>query len=131
MKIRVCGLVEGLMVYWDEVENAAQYHVHLFIGDWNSHTELINGSRKWVHDEKETVKEIAVVDVDRNFKYYSFKGLARIHVEFAVDSYGRHTVETGRHYYVMVEAEDRNGNIIEASDKTVGQVLQMDNGFAN
>lgn len=130
MNVRVCGLVEGLMVYWDEVKDAAQYHVHLFIGDWNRRSEVINGTRQIVNDEKQTMKEIAMVDVDRNFKYHSFMGLARIHVSFTWSMHGRVKNETGRNYYVMVEAEDRNGTIIDKSEKVTGVVLEMDNGFA-
>ena len=48
MNVRVLGLVEGLMVYWDEVKDAAQYHVHLYIA------------------YEQTFQEIAMVDVERN-----------------------------------------------------------------
>ena len=57
MNVRVFGLVEGLMVVWDEVKNAAQYHVHLFIGDINKHLETIDGRQTWV-TSKEVIKEI-------------------------------------------------------------------------
>ena len=73
MNVKVYGLIEGLMVYWDEVKNAAVYHVHLFIGDWNRRTEVINGRQTVVMDEKPKLQEIALVDVDRNFKFYSFR----------------------------------------------------------
>lgn len=124
MNIAVYGLVEGLMIYWDEVKDAAQYHVHLFIGDWKRHIEVINGQGTIVNDKKESIKEIAMVDVDRNFKYYSFQGLARIHVEYTASNYGRVRNETGRHYYVLVEAEDRTGKIIDSSDKKQCNVLE-------
>ena len=124
MNVRVFGLVEGLMVVWDEVKNAAQYHVHLFIGDINKHLETIDGRQTWV-TSKEVIKEIALVDVDRNFKYYSFTGLSRIHVE-RLHKWDSVTInDTGLNYYVIVEAEDRNGNIIDKSDRCSGRVLQF------
>ena len=128
MNVKVYGLIEGLMVYWDEVKNAASYHVHLFIGDWNKRTEVINGRQTVVMDEKPKLQEIALVDVDRNFKFYSFSGLATIHDKTYV-SHGNFTSsvvhkETGLQYYVVVEAEDRNGKIIDSSEKVVGTTLR-------
>ena len=38
--------------------------------------------------------------------------------------------ETGLEYYVLVEAEDRQGNVIDSFDKVSGRVLLMDNGYA-
>ena len=32
IKCFVCSMKNGLMTYWDEVEEAAAYHVHLLIG---------------------------------------------------------------------------------------------------
>lgn len=117
MNVYVRGLVEGLMVYWDEVEDAARYYVHLFIGKTNEQTKII------------TYKEIALVDVERNFKYYSFKGLSRINESygyigrvdggFTGSSYGFR--KTNLDYYVKVEAEDRKGNVIDKSDKCLGR----------
>lgn len=121
MNVKVYGLIEGLMVYWDEVKNAAVYHVHLFIGDWNRRRELVNGIYRVVKDKKSKMQEIALIDVDRNYKYCSFKNLARIH------GWGE---ETGLEYYVLVEAEDRQGNVIDTSDKVRGRVLSMANGNA-
>ncbi len=130
MNVKVYGLIEGLMVCWDEVKDAAVYHVHLFIGDWNRRMEVINGQQKVVTDKKQKFQEIALVDVDRNLKYYSFKNLPRIHVNFMYSIHGRIREETGLDYYLFVEAEDRQGKIIDSSDKVVGRVSSIDNGFA-
>lgn len=130
MNVKVYGLIEGLMVYWDKVKDAAAYHVHLFIGDWNRRKEVINGQQTVVEDKKQKFQEIALVDVDRNLKYYSFKNLPRIHVNFMHSVHGRIREETGLDYYLLVEAEDRQGKIIDSSDKVVGRVSSIDNGFA-
>ena len=121
MNVKVYALIERLMVCWDEVKNAAVYHVHLFIGDWNRRIEVINGIQTVIEDKKQKMQEIALIDADRNYKYCSFKNLARIH------GWGE---ETGLEYYVLVEAEDRQGNVIDTSDKVRGRVLSMANGNA-
>lgn len=130
MNVKVYGLIKGLMVCWNEVKNAAVYHVHLFIGDWNRCKEVVNGIQTVVEDKKQKMQEIALIDVDRNYKYCSFKNLARIHVTHTSTTYGRMRKETGLEYYVLVEAEDRQGNVIDSSDKVSGRVLSMDNGYA-
>ena len=127
MNVKVYGLIEGLMVCWDEVKNAAAYHVHLFIGDWNRRREVVNGRLKIVKDEKQKMQEIALIDVDRNYKYCSFKNLARIHIIRP----GGMREETGLEYYVLVEAEDRQGSVIDSSEKVLGRVLSVDNGYAS
>ena len=134
MNVKVYALIERLMVCLDEVKNAAVYHVHLFIGDWNRRIEIVNGIQTVVDDKKQKMQEIALIDVDRNYKYCSFKNLARIHVTHTSTiygpTYGRMREETGLEYYVLVEAEDRQGNVIDSSDKVSGRVLSMDNGYA-
>lgn len=130
MNVKVYGLIEGLMVCWEEVKNAAVCHVHLFIGDWNRCKEVVNGIQTVVEDKKQKMQEIALIDVDRNYKYCSFKNLARIHVTHTSTTYRRMRKETGLEYYVLVEAEDRQGNVIDSSDKVSGRVLSMDNGYA-
>lgn len=77
MKTVVLGMNNGLMVYWEEVKEAAQYYVHLLISDRNRRQEVQNGQARWVEDE-EKIQEIALVAVERNTKYYSFTNLARI-----------------------------------------------------
>ena len=125
MKARVIGMNNGLMVYWEEIKEAAQYHVHLLIGDLNRHQECQDGEQRWV-DEKEEFQEIALIDVERTIKYHSFVDLARIdrQLVYRYDS-GYVQEGTGRNYYIFVEAEDREGKIIEKTDKIVGYVKEM------
>ncbi len=130
MNVKVYALIERLMVCLDEVKNAAVYHVHLFIGDWNRRIEIVNGIQTVIEDKKQKMQEIALIDADRNYKYCSFKNLARIHVIHTSTTYGRMSKETGLEYYVLVEAKDRQGNVIDSSDKVSGRVLSMDNGYA-
>ena len=130
MKSRVIGMNNGLMVYWEEIKQAAQYHVHLLIGDKNRHQENQNGCLRWV-EEKEKFQEIALIDIDRTIKYHSFINLARIDKELVHNGYGDEVlVGTGRSYYIFVEAEDREGNILDKSDTIKCHVKEMLNGSA-
>lgn len=123
MNVRVFSLIEGLMVCWDDVLDAAQYNIHLFIGECNESKEALRGQLEKLDSKEITFKELALISVDRNTKYYSFKGLARIHVRHTLEGayWCRH--KTGLNYYVMVEAEDRNGQIISSSEKVLGNSL--------
>ena len=127
MIARVISMVNGLMIYWNEVENAAVYHVHLLIGDKNRHMEHRDGVQKWVEDE-EKFQEIDCVDVERKTKYYSFVNLAPIHFEMVLRHYEWIRESTGRNYYLFVEAEDRNGYILDQSDRICGRVKDIQGG---
>lgn len=118
MKVKVCGLLDGFMIWWTEVKNAAIYHVHLCIVDENRVEINDNGHLKKVPG-KITTQEITVVDVDRQTKYHSFTGLAKIYTQCFYDHHygGWKTETTGVYYIVFVEAEDREGKIIDCSDK--------------
>ena len=107
-------LMNGIMAYWNDVENAASYTVSLSIND-----QVI--SRKIN---------------DRNEMYVTFNGLAAVDgitkgafssLASTVASSGRHVVggsysrpqptHSGMDYYVQVQAEDRSGGIIKTSEK--------------
>lgn len=112
MEINVNGLLNGLMIYWDEVNEAARYIVHLLIND----------------------KEICQVETDRLTKYYSFTNLAKIDQgePYNESCFGRVNhcsgKTTGKYYFVYVEAEDRNGVIISRSEKRDGDIYILRNG---
>lgn len=77
MNIYIESLLNGLMVYWDEEKDAARYYVHLLIGDKHLSREVFNGMQTLV-EGKETFKEIALVEVERNIRYFSFINLGKI-----------------------------------------------------
>lgn len=110
--VYVKGLFEGLMVYWDEVENASRYFVHLMIG---------NATGPDV-----SYKEIKLVECDRHTKFYSFYGLAMIDKTAYNGMYA--SGDTGLNYFVYVEAEDKDGKIISTSSKQIGHVLMFRDG---
>ena len=91
--------------------------------------QSLNKQRKndsFVFDE-EKFSELALIDVPRNLKYYSFTDLAPIHLNKST-YYGTTDRGSGREYYIFIEAEDRAGNIIAASDQVRGVVEDDSNG---
>lgn len=108
MKLECKPLLEGIMAYWEESQEAASYTAILYIND--------------------TI--ISRRTIQRGELYCSFKGLA------AVDGQTKSTVKSvsteiapvvgryigvpahsGKDYYVQIIAENRNGEIIDASKK--------------
>lgn len=97
-------LLQGIMAYWDEVPNTAIYTIKLFINE----------------------KIISKKTNERTELYCSFNGLAPIDgttysviprdVPVSIGGY-RGSSHSGLDYYVQVEAEDRNGEILEQSKK--------------
>ena len=113
--ILVCKpLMNGIMAYWDEVNNVASYNVTLYINNQpiskriNQRTELYC-----------TFTGLAAVDgitesaTDRIVK--SVRNT--VHVVGGGYSGTIKPSHSGFDYYVDVVAEDRDGNIIEKSEK--------------
>lgn len=115
-------LLNGIMAYWDRVEDAAQYIVTLYINN----------------------QPISVRTNPRTELYCSFTGLASLDGN-CVFSPNRVIVQTGTfprevidsyslkfeekksktHYYVWVKAEDRSGEIIAQSEKVICRVKEL------
>lgn len=74
---------------------------------------------------EETYMEISLIELDRNTKYYSFNSLAKIDYERV----GNYMQETGKNYYIYIEAEDKNGKIISKSEKVKGFVFVLEHGY--
>ena len=134
MNIYIESLLNGLMVYWDEEKDAARYYVHLLIGDKHFTRDIINGRQTLVKG-KETYKEIAIVEIERNIRYYSFNNLGKIDQQYPDERMSNCNLcyskdySTGKNYYIYVEAEDKNGKIISKSNKEKGSVFVLENGF--
>lgn len=97
-------LLQGIMAYWDEAPNTAVYTIKLFINE----------------------KIISRKTNERTELYCSFNGLAPIDgTTYSVIPRGgcvsiggyRGPSHSGLDYYVQIEAEDRNGKILEQSEK--------------
>lgn len=96
-------LLQGIMAYWDEVPNTAVYTIKLFINE----------------------KIISRKTNEKTELYCSFNGLAPIDGithsviprDFVCIGGYSGPSHSGLDYYVQVEAEDRNGKILEQSEK--------------
>ena len=100
-------ILNGIMAWWSSVENAARYIVTLYIND----------------------APISEKIVERTEKYCSFTGLAAIDGQTrgaasSISLAASHVVggmrtpaHSGFDYYIKVQAENRNGDIIAESIK--------------
>ncbi|MBQ8844536.1 MAG: hypothetical protein IJ008_00805 [Clostridia bacterium] len=101
-------LMNGIMAYWSEVEKAASYNVTLYINKQaiskriNPRTELYC-----------TFNGLAAIDGTTKNTIIS-AARSTVHVVGGSHSTPQHS---GQDYYVDVVAEDRDGNIIEKSEK--------------
>ena len=101
-------LMNGIMAYWSEVKKAASYNVTLYINKQaiskriNPRTELYC-----------TFNGLAAIDGTTK-KIISSAAMRTICVAGGSYSSPQHS---GQDYYVDVVAEDRDGNIIEKSEK--------------
>jgi len=120
----VNSLKNGFMVYWKEIKNAACYHVHLIVGDTKKEYKIVKGQIS-VIKKKEEFLEIALVDIPRNIKYYSFINLPEIQYT-KKPFYRTNDHETGKNFYVVVEAEDREGKIVAQSERLLAVVNEAE-----
>ena len=122
MKLICKPLMNGIMAYWSEVKNAVSYNITLYINKQaisqrvNPRTELYC-----------TFKGLAAIDGYTqsviNSARHDIANAVRSTVHYVGSSGGISYSTTPQHqhsgkdYYVDVEAEDRDGNIIEKSEK--------------
>ena len=102
-------LMNGIMAYWTEVKSAAAYNITLYIND--------QAISKRVNERTEmycTFTGLAAVDGVTSSTI--FRASASI---VTVNGGGGYSTpsHSGKDYYVKVEAENRNGEIIDSSDK--------------
>lgn len=118
IKLKSYPILNGIMAWWSSVEDAARYIVTLYIND----------------------ASISEKVVERTEKYCAFTGLAAIDgqtrgaassislaIALAVShAYGGGTgFHSGFDYYIKVQAENRNGEIIAESDKIKSTVREI------
>lgn len=111
MELKCYPILNGIMAWWSSVETAARYIVTLYIND----------------------APISEKVVERTEKYCAFTGLAAIDgqtrgaassISLAVSHVlARGTSpHSGFDYYIKVQAENRNGEIIAESEKIKSKV---------
>ena len=115
IELKCYPILNGIMAWWSSVEDAARYIVTIYIND----------------------APISEKDVERTEKYCAFTGLAAIdgqtrgaassisraasHVHVAVGL----PPHSGFDYYIKVQAENRNGDIIAESEKIKSIVREI------
>ena len=108
-------LMNGIMAYWSEVENAVGYNITLYINKQaiskrvNPRTELYCTFNGLAAIDGCTQR---VIDSAR----HDIANAVRLSVGLMVASRPAGAL-SGYNYYIVVEAEDRDGNIIEKSEK--------------
>lgn len=114
MKLICKPLLNGIMACWEKVEEAASYTVSLYINDQVISTRINDRNEMYA-----TFSGLAAIDGVTKGLFSSLQGtvaLAGRHVVGA--SYSRpQPTHSGMDYYIQVQAENRNGEIIDSSDK--------------
>lgn len=116
MKLICKPLLNGIMACWEKVEEAASYTVALYINEQVISTRINDRNEMYA-----TFNGLAAVDGTTSGL---FSSLARTvastsHVVcVGGGGYSRpQPTYTGMDYYVQVQAENRNGEVIASSDK--------------
>ena len=127
MKLVCKPLMNGLMAYWSEVEDAVCYNITLYINEQaisqrvNQRTELyctFNGLAAIDGITKNTITTAA------NTITTAVRSTVHVVGSSAGISYST-PKHSGQDYYVDVVAEDRDGNIIEKSEKVKCTVMEF------
>lgn len=109
-------LMNGIMAYWDEVKDAVAYNITLYIND--------QAISKRINERTEmycTFTGLAAIDGITK-QTISAAAASTVHVV----GRGSYTPQhSGKDYYVRVEAENRNGEIIDSSDKVKCSVREF------
>lgn len=116
MQLNCKPLMNGIMAYWSEVEEAACYNVLLYINDCvisrriNERTELYCTFSGLAAIDGQTTHEISSAGFDARGGSYH---------HYATPSH------SGNDYYVQVEAEGRGGRILDVSEKVKARVREF------
>lgn len=97
MQVKAHPMLYGVMVVWDEVDDAVRYFVNLKI----EHRRL----NMWNNYETMCLKTIKTFEVDRNQLYASIDKLAYLNLNEYI-------------YHVSVVAEGKDGNKVDESGDT-------------
>ena len=122
MKVKVYSMPYGLMVIWDKVDEAMRYFVHLKVTYFGA-----NGGTDHSRDIK-TINDIKIIEVERNQLFYSFDKLAYLsNTSYHENRYGGVSSSWTdyyecKNYFVSVEAENKEGNIVDKSDDIIGLI---------
>lgn len=122
MNTKTYSMENGFMVIWDKVENAVRYFVRLKVADYGA------DGRSVKPNQIQSIETIKTVEVERNQLYYSFVNLAHISNTVHHDNSYRYGGSSWtdylecKNYFVSVEAESKDGKVIDKSDDIIGLI---------
>ena len=121
MKLICKPLLNGIMAYWEKVEEAARYTV-LYINEQIISTKINDRNELYA-----TFNGLAAIDGTTEGLFSSLKGVvASVGPSVGGLSYSRsRPTHSGMDYYVQVQAENRNGEVIASSDKAKCSVKEF------
>lgn len=114
MKLICKPLLNGIMAYWENVEEAASYTVSLYINEQVISTKINDRNEMYT-----TFDGLAAIDGTTKRLFSSLQGTVASELRrVARLSYSSpQPIHSGMDYYVQVQAENRNGEVIASSDK--------------
>ena len=115
MKLICKPLLNGIMAYWEKVEEAARYTVSLYINEQIISTKINDRNELYA-----TFNGLAAIDGTTKGLFSSLQGAVALALRHVVgESYFRPQpiIHSGMDYYVQVQAENRSGEVIASSDK--------------
>lgn len=101
-------LINGIMAYWTPVEDASHYNIKLYINDQLISTRVNERTELYC-----TFTGLAAID---GVTSSIIQSSARSLVNIVGGGYSGGPQHSGFDYYVEVEAENRNGEIIEKTE---------------
>lgn len=117
IKLYCKPLLEGIMTFWEEVEEAAAYYVVLYINDMPISKKTVARSELYC-----SFKGLAAIDGKTTSTIMRAAAISAVH--FSDGGYSAPQY-SGLDYYVQVQAENRNGEIIATSDKLISKVKEF------
>lgn len=108
MNLTCKPLINGIMAYWTPVEDAAHYNIKLYINDQLISTRVNERTELYC-----TFKGLAPID---GVTSSIIQSSARSLVNIVGGGYSSGPQHSGFDYYVEVEAENRNGQIIAKTE---------------
>ena len=122
MKLICKPLLNGIMSYWEKVEEAASYTVSLYINDQIISTRINDRNEMYA-----TFSGLAAIDGVTEGLFSSLQEtVASAGCNYVGVSYSRSRLtHSGKDYYVKVQAENRNGEEIDSSNKVKCSVKEF------
>ena len=108
-------IFNGIMAWWNSVEDAARYIVTLYINDAPISEKVVERTEKYC-----AFTGLAAIDGQTRGAASSIS-LAASHVPGGYSS----SPHSGFDYYIKVQAENRNGEIIAESEKIKSTVREI------